>query len=203
MLSLYSYVLRWLTIHSMRWWWIGKVEGLERVPPQGPCIVICNHASYLDFMILSSIFQLDLGHLLRFWAGPRITRHWFFRHYCERAGCLEVGGEGIKAAWRASRRCLTERNDFLCIFPEGTRTRTGQLQDFKPGYLRLAVESQAPILPVRLRGSYRAWPPHRLLPRFRRIDIEFYEPLRIGTDLSASGLGELNTDLRARCYEAG
>lgn len=184
----------------MRRWWIGGIQGIDHVPARGPCLVISNHSSYLDFLILSAVFELDLGRILRFWVSDRITRHWFFRHYCELAGCLEVGRQSMKAAWQESVRCLTQRDDFLCIFPEGTRTRTGRLQNFKLGYLRLASESGVPVVPVRLDNPYEAWPPHRRFPRVRSVQIEFYPSLRVDRDLALSQLQELNASIRSRCY---
>ena len=106
-----------------------------------------------------------------------------------------------KTAWQTSVQCL-QRGDFLCIFPEGTRTRTGQLQDFKLGYLRLAAETGAPVLPVRLANSYDVWPPHRRFPRLRRVGIEFHKPVQVAPDLSPSELRNLNAFIRSTCYQA-
>lgn len=200
MKSPYPIFLRWVTVHGARRWWLKGVEGLHHVPRQGPCMVIANHASYLDFMILSAVFELDLGHILRFWVSERISRHWFFRHYCGPARCLEVSREGIKAAWRESVHCLSHGGDFLCVFPEGTRTRTGQLQSFRLGYLRLAAECQAPMVPVRLENAFDAWPPHRLFPRRTRINLVFHEPVVVPRDLSTDAMRVLNQDLRRRCF---
>jgi 1-acyl-sn-glycerol-3-phosphate acyltransferase len=184
----------------MRRFWLGALEGVERVPSHGPCIVISNHASYLDFLMLSAVFELELGRVLRFWANDKITCHWFFRHYCGPAGCLEVSPSRMRQTWEESLAVLANPDEFLCIFPEGTRTRTGRLLRFKLGYLRLAAESHAPILPVHIRDSFEVWPPHRMLPRLRRVDVQFFSPLRVEGDTSAARLRVLNEQLRCRCY---
>jgi 1-acyl-sn-glycerol-3-phosphate acyltransferase len=200
--SALALLLRRWTGRSVGRFWVGSVSGLAHVPVQGPCIVISNHASYLDFLILSTVFELQFDRVLRFWASERITRHWFFRHYCGPAGCLEMSRPTMKESWRASLECLTRREDFLCIFPEGTRTRTGRLGDFKLGYVRLAAESQTPILPVRITNTFAVWPPQRWLPRLRRVDVEFFTPVRVDRDASLVGLRERNALIRSLCFGA-
>jgi 1-acyl-sn-glycerol-3-phosphate acyltransferase len=116
---------------------------------------------------------------------------------------LELRQETItKGAWQASVQCLIQHGDFLCIFPEGTRTRTGKLQEFKLGYLRLAAHSGAPVIPVRLDQNFEVWPPQRPFPRLRKVSIVFHEPVRVARGLSLSALRQLNADIRARYYHA-
>ena len=61
----------------------------------------------------------------------------------------------------------------MLIFPEGTRSRTGRIQEFKPGIGLIAAESGVPIVPVYIQGAYRAMPPGASFPRSRPIEVFF------------------------------
>lgn len=78
----------------------------------------------------------------------------------------------------ALRTRLRQGASIFIIFPEGTRTRSGEMGDFKPGLGRLVAASNVPIVPVYLSGTFAALPPSRSLPRFRKISA------RIGPALS-------------------
>ena len=65
------------------------------------------------------------------------------------------------------------------IFPEGGRTRTGRLMPFKPGVIRLALETDAPIVPVTIIGGYRAYSPHHIFPRPYKVKVIYHDPIRL------------------------
>ena len=88
---------------------------------------------------------------------------------------LKIGDRG---ALRLSLEHL-KAGGALVIFPEGSRTRSGQLQPFKQGVIRLALESGAPIVPVTIIGGYRALAPHHRFPRPVKVKIVYHEPLRL------------------------
>ncbi|MER3403807.1 MAG: 1-acyl-sn-glycerol-3-phosphate acyltransferase, partial [Chloroflexota bacterium] len=67
----------------------------------------------------------------------------------------------------------------LGLFPEGTRTRTGQLQSFKTGVAKIAVRARAPLLPVGLLGTFEALPPGALLPRPAKIRVRYGAPFEL------------------------
>jgi 1-acyl-sn-glycerol-3-phosphate acyltransferase len=86
--------------------------------------------------------------------------------------------KGDRAALRHSLERLRQGGG-LMIFPEGGRTRTGRLMPFKPGVIRLALETNAPILPVTIIGGYKAFSPHHHFPRPYKIKIIYHEPIRL------------------------
>jgi 1-acyl-sn-glycerol-3-phosphate acyltransferase len=79
---------------------------------------------------------------------------------------------------KAMRLCaeLVRSGQMLLVFPEGTRTRDGQLQPGKPGVAMIAVQAGVPCVPAYIDGSYRAWPRHRLLPRPAKTRVFYGEP---------------------------
>ena len=81
------------------------------------------------------------------------------------------------------------------IFPEGTRSRSGELIPFKQGYLRLANASLATILPVYLTNTYNILPPNRKLPRLKKSDIIIHKPINLDKKQSKEGLKKFNQEV--------
>jgi hypothetical protein len=67
----------------------------------------------------------------------------------------------------------------LVIFPEGGRTRTGDILPFKPGFVRLALDTGACIVPVTIIGAYRAFSPWHKFPRPRKVKVIYHDPIRL------------------------
>ncbi len=133
--------------------WRLRVEGAW--PAGGPFVVIANHQSILDILLLSrlpremkwvakeELFDIPwVGWMLRMSGDIPIRR-----------GDPESGGEALGRA-----RAYLARGMSVMIFPEGTRSRTGKLLPFRSGAFRLAVETGAPVLPVAVHGTARGMP---------------------------------------------
>lgn len=72
---------------------------------------------------------------------------------------------------------VLKRGQNLVIFPEGTRTKTGYVGDFKKTFAILATELNVPIIPVRISGAYEAWPRSKKLPRPKHVKVEYLTPI--------------------------
>jgi len=154
-----------------------EYQGLENVPQEGALIFAPNHASYLDPIWVS----IPIERPLRYMTWDKMTRKpllgWLIRAY----GAFPVkvaNGRGDRAALRHSLDHLRAGGG-LMIFPEGARTRNGKLMPFKPGVIRLALDTNAPIVPVTIIGGYDAYAPHHLIPRPHKLKIVYHEPIRL------------------------
>jgi len=144
-----------------------RIEGLERaaLPASGPLIIAANHLSNADPVIIGSWITPVLGRRIH-WLGKQEALDWPLIGW----GLAHNGVFGIRRgapdieAFRLARRVLDEGH-VLAVFPEGTRSRTGGLQEAKDGLAILALRTGAPILPVGLAGTDRFWPRGRALPR--------------------------------------
>lgn len=163
-----------------------RVHGREKVPLEGPLIIAPNHCSYLDpplvgvavprichSMSKEELFRVPL---LGWW----ITRLHVFP--------VKRGGAD-RAALRHALQVL-KRGEVLVIFPEGTRTRDGRLGPAQPGIGLIAVKSGAPILPLYIDGTFRAWPRHRKLPRPARMSAWFGDLIPMDEYQAMSDHGE-------------
>lgn len=153
-----------------------KREGFENIPASGPVLVICNHASNADGMLLMAFVVPAMKRPMG-WLGKEEALRWpLFGWGMRQNGVFGVrrGGSDIEA-FKLAKRVLDEGR-VLTIFPEGTRSPTGALQAAKEGATVLAVRSGAPILPIAVIGSQRFWPKGKLLPRpGRRMTIRVGE----------------------------
>jgi 1-acyl-sn-glycerol-3-phosphate acyltransferase len=100
-------------------------------------------------------------------------------HFIRTLGAFPVKlDKSDRAALRLSLQHLRQ-GGALMIFPEGGRTRTGHVMPFKPGVIRLALDAQVPIVPVTVVGGYKAYSPHHLFPRPRKVRVIYHAPIHL------------------------
>jgi len=128
-----------------------KVVGLENLPVDRGCVVICNHVSWIDGILI-------------LWMLPRNVRFLvdggnFGRPIMQFLGSafdtilMKANPKSIGRALKTAREAIAA-GDVIGLFPEGTISRTGQIQAFRPGVTRLVNDSDAPIIPMCLDGMW-------------------------------------------------
>jgi pantoate ligase/cytidylate kinase len=158
------------------------------VPREGPVIVVSNHASSADPVLIGAFLLKWQGRALN-WLGKRELVEtpvigWAMRqvpiHPVDReAADME--------AFRTAKRILDSGN-ILAIFPEGTRSRDGALQSVRDGAGVLALMSGAPVVPVGVIDSDQAWPRGSLMPKFgKHVIVRYGAPFRVADDPAVSG----------------
>ena len=125
-----------------------QVKGVENVPPVGPLIIVCNHLSYVDPSFLASNFPRRMSFLAKHTLFANPVANWFLTSW----GAHPLRRDAADA--RAYRWMLDmlSRDRVIALFPEGTRS-PGAMKRAVPGVERLALRSQAPILPVGMTGT--------------------------------------------------
>jgi 1-acyl-sn-glycerol-3-phosphate acyltransferase len=166
-------IIRSLVAVGSRVFWKIEFTGTENVPRNGGLIIAANHQTYIDPFWLSLPIKRPTRYLA--WSaafkwpivGKCLT--WF--------GAWPLALEGSDPA--AIRRSLQWLRDggAVVIFPEGGRsTASGELERFKAGAVRLALEADVPILPVTIKGGNQVWPRGWKLPHLGKVVIT-YHPL--------------------------
>jgi 1-acyl-sn-glycerol-3-phosphate acyltransferase len=169
-----SYFLGWTFFRLMfavyfRW----RVYNPERVPRKGPVVLASNHASILDpplvgcglkrsinFLARESLFRFPgIGALLRSWNAVPVDR--------------EGGGaRGLKAILDR-----LHKGGGIILFPEGTRTLNGKLQPARSGVGLTVIKSEAPVVPVRVFGTFEAYGKEVKIPRPYRVAVKYGRPM--------------------------
>jgi len=138
-----------------------RVRGRRHVPRSGPVLIIANHQSYLDPVLVG----LASPRHLSFLAKKPLFRHGAFAWLIRSLNAVPIDQDGVgKEGLKTILRQLQEGRAVI-VFPEGTRTPDGGLQDLQPGIHLLIRRVKAPIVPMGIAGASNAWPPHQKLPR--------------------------------------
>lgn len=149
----------------------GRVEGLEHVPRQGAVLVVANHASNLDPLFVGYAVGHRTSRMIHFMAKEEM-RHWPVIGFLARnAGVFFVRrGEGDRGAQRLAFDLLADGR-MIGVFPEGTRSRDGQMRDARAGAALLAIRTGVAVLPVGIAGTHRTFPGRSRWPHRHRITI--------------------------------
>lgn len=174
-----------------------RVEGLEKVDPSRPYVIVANHQSHFDPPILICAFPQTLYFVLK----KELLSVPFLGPVLRVSGQLAVdraaGAEAARALLRGVRG-LTEAGGSAClaVFPEGTRSRDGKLLPFRRGAFQAALMTRWPILPVRVEGSRHILPPDSKVARGGRVTLVVGDP--IATEgMKAADLPALSDSVRA------
>lgn len=151
--------------------WIRNIKGKENIPKEKiGLIVAANHASYLDHFIFGGIVARTTKRMVHFLAKKEhfegAQRKW--HRFLEAIPVdRQAGGKtGLETAVKELKK-----GNIIAIYPEGTRTLTGELQKGKTGIARLALAAKVPVLPFGLTNTFKILPKGRLMPTFARADV--------------------------------
>jgi 1-acyl-sn-glycerol-3-phosphate acyltransferase len=173
--SFVALILRgWLRTYH----WL-EIVGRENFPAQGSFVIVANHTSHLDTLCLLAAMPLRKLHR----AFPAAAQDYFFVSVPRLAiaavvvNALPFGRQkNIRQSLELCRELLANPGNVLILFPEGTRTATGQMNEFKPGIGLLVAGSELPVLPCHLSGGFAAWPKGKWIPRPRKLFLRIGQP---------------------------
>lgn len=157
-----------------------QIVGREQLPVKAPFLLVANHSSHLDVMALASAMPQRLRHCVypiaagdTFFESPMAAS---FAAFVLNALPMWRRRAGAHALTQLRGRLVGEPCGYI-LFPEGTRSRTGEMASFKSGLGMLVAGTDVPVIPCHIRGAFQALSPDRKVPRPRKLY------LRIGTPL--------------------
>ena len=150
-----------------------RVFNAERVPLKGPVILAANHASFLDPPLVGSGVEREINYLAR----ESLFRFPGIGAYLRALNSVPVDREGGGAKGLKAILDRLLAGGGIVLFPEGTRTRDGQLQPARSGIGLTVIKSEAPVVPVRVFGTFEAYGRHVKIPRPHRVVVKYGQPM--------------------------
>ncbi|SDZ79850.1 1-acyl-sn-glycerol-3-phosphate acyltransferase [Desulfuromusa kysingii] len=176
-----------------------QTRGTENIVLDSPAIYVSNHQSNFDIPIIYAGLPVQF----RWMAKQELFRVPFFGLAMKRSGIIAIDRSNrrttIHSISAAARRI--KEGTSVVIFPEGTRTPDGQLQEFKKGALLLATKAQVPVVPIAIHGSYQIQPKDRWLVKGGPLHIEVLPPIST-TGLKSSDLDALTQKVRQQIAQS-
>lgn len=168
--------LVWAASHSF---YRVRHEGLAAIPEQGAAVLVCNHVSYVDALLLAGAVRRPIRFVIYkpIYDIPVL-------HFVLRTGrTIPITGEqedpvAYEAAFAAIRAGLAE-GDLLCIFPEGRLTEDGRIGRFRKGIERIVAETPAPVVPMALRGLWGSYFSRHGKGAFRHLKGRFWSRVEV------------------------
>ena len=165
-----------------------QVVGFDRIPEQGGVLLLGNHISWIDWAIISMASPRPV----KFVMARAIYEKWYLRWFLDFFGCIPIAPGNYKHAL-AEVSSLLNAGEVVCLFPEGTISRTGHLTEFKRGYEQAVANTDAVIVPFYIRGLWGSSFSHsseglrtaRKIGRKRDIVVAFGHPLANTTDATS------------------
>ena len=143
--------LAWILIHTF--YRVDK-EGLEHIPAEGPCVIVCNHVSFVDAVVIAACVPRPIRFVMDHQIFSLPVLNFIFRTM--RAIPIAPAKEDPTMKERAFEDAAKalKAGEIVCIFPEGAITSTGELQRFRPGLQRILEQAPVPVVPMALRGLW-------------------------------------------------
>ncbi|OPX30413.1 MAG: hypothetical protein B1H08_01790 [Candidatus Omnitrophica bacterium 4484_171] len=156
-----------------------RVKNKYNIPKDTPYILSPNHTSFLDGIIIAGALWPSVINRVYFlgYSG------YFERPYIRWATKLFrfVSIDPVMHLVETMQACayILRNEKILCMFPEGVRSPDGTIKNFKKGIGIIAKELNIPIVPVYIKGAFKAWPRHRILPRPAKVTVTFGKKITV------------------------
>jgi len=143
--------LAWLLVHSV---YRVRLEGADNVPEEGPCVIVCNHVSYVDAVVIAACVRRPI----RFVMDHRIFRTPVLSFIFRTMRAIPIAPAREDPALKAAAFEEVDRalraGEVIGIFPEGRLTDSGELNAFRPGVEQIVKATPVPVVPMALRGLW-------------------------------------------------
>jgi 1-acyl-sn-glycerol-3-phosphate acyltransferase len=143
--------LAWLLVHTF---YRVRAEGLDNIPEEGPCILVCNHVSYVDPVVIAACVRRPIRFVMdhRIFQIPVLS--FIFRTMRTIPIAPAKEDPTLKERAFAEAAQALSAGEIVGIFPEGKLTETGEINPFRPGVQQMVATTPVPVIPMALRGLW-------------------------------------------------
>lgn len=160
----------------LRFYFRLKGEGIENIP-DGPFILAPNHQSFIDGLFVAVFLKNKLMKKTYFYAKEKHIKQGWLKFIANKNNVIVMDLSDLKSSLQKLASVLKKEKNII-IFPEGTRTRDGEIGSFKKTFAILARELNIPIVPVAIDGAFNAMPRGKKIPRpMKKISVKFLKPV--------------------------
>ncbi len=177
--ALYRAMVRPLTVRAATALFVKSVSGADNIPKSGAAVIVSNHASYLDFILIPSVITKKVKRMTTILAAEELTKHPVIGIFARNDNCILLNrnklGNVLEAQFYKRGLRSLRNGELLLIFPEGTRSLDGTIRPWKLGFLKLAIAARVPVIPVAVKGTFDILPKGKALPKFGKKSRVFVE----------------------------
>ncbi len=196
--------LTWMLMHTL---YRVKNTGLEKIPDSGAAILACNHVSFVDALLVAGSVRRPIRFVMYYKIFKLPILSFIFRTSKAIPIASQKEDKAMYDAAFEQMHAVIEQGEILCIFPEGQITYDGELNEFKPGILRVLEKTPAPVYPIALQGLWGSMfsrkggkaffkMPRRLFAKIGLVVGEPLSPLGLDTTTIQQKVFELRGDNR-------
>lgn len=178
-----------------------RIMGRYNMPESGPVLVLANHQSFFDPLLVG----LASRRYLCFLARNSLFKNRYLKALIESLDAIPIDNKGLGKNGLQATLQLLKRGKAVLVFPEGERTQDGQMEPFKAGITLLIKHMQAPIVPVGIAGAFGSWSRFRKFPRLSPLFLppnDATMALSIGRPIASTSLMDLSREeLQAKLFD--
>jgi 1-acyl-sn-glycerol-3-phosphate acyltransferase len=197
-----EFIMRFITWVLVNTLYRVRADGLQHVPEEGPVLLVCNHVSYVDPLLLMA----NLRRPVRFVMYYRIFNIPLLRFLFRTAKAIPIAGQKedpqvLHDAYEAIDAALAD-GEAVCVFPEGALTRDGAIAPFRPGVEKILARRPVPVVPMALRGLWGSvWSRRDSMLRRARLPRRFRARVELVADAPVPAERATAASLEARVRE--
>jgi 1-acyl-sn-glycerol-3-phosphate acyltransferase len=150
-----------------------RYSGRDNIPATGGVLIVSNHQSHFDPPLVGIGSRRQMNYVARESLFSFPPFGWFLRS----VGAIPIDRDGLGLSGIKESLKLLKRGEMVAIFPEGTRTKDGEIGPFRAGFTTLAARSNACILPVAIEGAFQVWPKGKRFPGLGKISVRYGQPI--------------------------
>ncbi|OGU83553.1 MAG: hypothetical protein A2499_03825 [Stygiobacter sp. RIFOXYC12_FULL_38_8] len=151
------------------------VEGTENIPTEGAALLVSNHISLLDGPLLAVTNKRKLSAFAKKSVFGSKVKLW----YLKAIGGIPVQSKSINRELLTKTMQLFNKGGILMIFPEGKINSSGELGEFKDGFIKIAAQFHVPIIPVTIKGTEKSLNKNQKFPKPAKVEVIYNKPIKL------------------------